>query len=208
MNTFTRVICAAVMCVVFQGMVLAQLAYNVPFSAEDWDLDGAKTTVVASSGTVSWSEADGICLGDGMGGGFNWDDKYVVIALSDAGTPERLSATTKTKTVSSLTPATDVLFSVSVSADNETFEEVWSSKEKNNTVDVELPATTKFVKIMYSGNFGGCFQSLMVTGTVVESAVENVEVPTGRSCKVMMNGQIYILKDNQLYDCLGRAVME
>ena len=202
-KNFTRFF-ALLASVVMPAMAMAELAYNVPFSKEDWN---DETTIVADKGNNEWSSEHGICLGDNGLGGFDYSDKYVVIALASNATPMRLTATTKTRdTAGTNNGATGVFFSVSTSADNENFAEVWTSKSKNNNIDVALSKDTRYVKLLYSGNFAGCIESLIVYGEVVGTGVEDLFAPQNTAVKVMKNGQIYILKDGQLYDCLGRMV--
>lgn len=202
-KNFTRFF-ALMASVVVPSMAMAELAYNVPFAEADWNNE---TTIVTSKGSNEWSSKHGICLGDNVLGGFDFSDKYVVIALADDAVPTRMTATTKTRdTAGTNNGATGVLFSVSVSADNDTFTEVWSSNSKNNDIDVELPVDTRYVKLLYSGNFAGCFEALTVWGEEKETGVEDIFAPQNKALKVMKNGQIYILKDGQLYDCLGRMV--
>ena len=202
-KNFTRFF-ALVVSVVMPCMAMAELAYNVPFTEADWN---DETTIVADEGDNAWSSKHGICLGNNVLGGFDYDDKYVVIALANNATPTRVTATTKTRDTAGLnTGATRVYFSVSVSADNESFAEVWTSESKKNDIDVTLPADTRYLKVLYSGNFAGCVEGLTVYGEVVETGVEDLIAPQSTAVKVMMNGQIYIVKDNQMYDCLGRMV--
>ena len=202
-KNFTRFF-ALVVSVVMPCMAMAELAYNVPFTETDWN---DETTIVADEGDNAWSSKHGICLGNNVLGGFDYDDKYVVIALANNATPTRVTATTKTRDTAGLnTGATRVYFSVSVSADNENFAEVWTSESKKNDIDVTLPADTRYLKVLYSGNFAGCVEGLIVYGEVVETGVEDLIAPQSTAVKVMMNGQIYIVKDNQMYDCLGRVV--
>lgn len=202
-KNFTRFF-ALVASVVVPSMAMAELAYNVPFTEADWN---DETTIVADEGDNAWSSKHGICLGNNALGGFDYDDKYVVIALANNATPTRVTATTKTRDTAGLnTGATRVYFSVSVSADNENFAEVWTSESKKNDIDVTLPADTRYLKVLYSGNFAGCFEALTVWGEEKETGVEDIFAPQNKALKVMKNGQIYILKDGQLYDCLGRMV--
>ena len=202
-KNFTRFF-ALVTSVVLPSMAMAELAYNVPFTEADWN---DETTIVADEGDNEWSSKHGICLGNNVLGGFDYDDKYVVIALANNATPTRVTATTKTRDTAGLnTGATRVYFSVSVSADNENFAEVWTSESKKNDIDVTLSADTRYLKVLYSGNFAGCVEGLTVYGEVVETGVEDLKAPQSTAVKVMMNGQIYIVKDNQMYDCLGRMV--
>ena len=202
-KNFTRFF-ALVVSVVMPCMAMAELAYNVPFTEADWN---DETTIVADEGDNAWSSKHGICLGNNVLGGFDYEDKYVVIALANNATPTRVTATTKTRDTAGLnTGATRVYFSVYVSADNENFAEVWTSESKKNDIDVTLPADTRYLKVLYSGNFAGCVEGLTVYGEVVETGVEDLIAPQSTAVKVMMNGQIYIVKDNQMYDCLGRMV--
>ena len=202
-KNFTRFF-ALVTSVVLPSMAMAELAYNVPFTEADWN---DETTIVADEGDNAWSSKHGICLGNNALGGFDYDDKYVVIALANNATPTRVTATTKTRDTAGLnTGATRVYFSVSVSADNENFAEVWTSESKKNDIDVTLPADTRYLKVLYSGNFAGCVEGLTVYGEVVETGVEDLIAPQSTAVKVMKNGQMYIVKDNQMYDCLGRVV--
>ena len=202
-KNFTRFF-ALMASVVVPSMAMAELAYNVPFSEEDWN---DETTIVADKGDNEWSSEHGICLGNNVFGGFDYDDKYVVIALANNATPTRVTATTKTRDTAGFnTGATRVYFSVSVSADNENFAEVWTSESKKNNIDVALPADTRYVKVLYSGNFAGCVEALTVYGEVVVTGVEDLVAAQNTAVKVMKNGQIYILKDGQLYDCLGRII--
>ena len=202
-KNFTRFF-ALVTSVVLPSMAMAELAYNVPFTETDWN---DETTIVADEGDNEWSSKHGICLGNNVLGGFDYDDKYVVIALANNATPTRVTATTKTRDTAGLnTGATRVYFSVSVSADNENFAEVWTSESKKNNIDVTLPADTRYVKVLYSGNFAGCVEALTVYGEVVVTGVEDLVAAQNTAVKVMKNGQIYILKVGQLYDCLGRII--
>ena len=202
-KNFTRFF-ALVTSVVMPCMAMAELAYNVPFTEADWK---DETTIVADEGDNAWSSKHGICLGNNVLGGFDYEDKYVVIALANNATPTRVTATTKTRDTAGLnTGATRVYFSVSVSADNENFAEVWTSESKKNDIDVTLPADTRYLKVLYSGNFAGCVEGLTVYGEVVETGVEDLIAPQSTAVKVMKNGQMYIVKDNQMYDCLGRVV--
>lgn len=202
-KNFTRFF-ALVASVVMPAMAMAELAYNVPFSKEDWNNE---TTIVADEGDNEWSSKHGICLGNNILGGFDYSDKYVVIALAGNATPTRLTANTKTRDTAGLnTGATDVFFSVSTSFDNVNFAEVWSSNSKKNNIDVALPADTRYVKVLYSGNFSGCLEALTVYGEAVETGVEDLAAPKNLAVKVMKNGQMYIVKDNQMYDCLGRII--
>ena len=111
-KNFTRFF-ALVASVVMPAMAMAELAYNVPFTETDWN---DETTIVTNKGDNEWSSKHGICLGDNGLGGFDFSDKYVVIALANNATPTRLTANTKTRDTWGLNSgATDVFFSGSTS---------------------------------------------------------------------------------------------
>ena len=140
-KNFTRFF-ALVASVVVPSMAMAELAYNVPFAEADWDNE---TTIVTSKGSNEWSSKHGICLGDNGLGGFDYNDKYVVIALADNAVPTRMTATTKTRDTAGLNSgATSVFFAVSASAENENFVDVWTSESKKNDIDVALPEDTRY----------------------------------------------------------------
>ena len=203
-KNFTRFFALAMMSVVLPSMAMAELAFNTPFAEADWN---DTTTIVGNKGTNEWSNRHGICLGDNVLGGFDYSEKFVVIALAANGSATRLTATTKTRDTAGLnTGATGVRFSISTSADNENFAEVWTSEAKKNDIDVALSADTRYVKVLYGGNFAGCVQDLTVYGEVVQTSVEDLVAPQSTAVKVMKNGQIYIVKDGQMYDCMGRMV--
>lgn len=149
------VVIAFTMC----NSIFAQLAYNQEFSKSDWDNESTK---IASSGSNSWSS--GICLA-GKTAGFDWSDKYVTIAISPAGIPNHLTCST-----SAQTGATGISFKIFTSADNQTFTEAWNSTKGSNTIDIELPKTTKYIKLQYSGNLRGYYKDLQVTNLTYERA--------------------------------------
>lgn len=138
---------------------VAQLPYNTVMTQSHFN-DG--NTKIASSGDNGWD--GGVRLGGTKTGAFsapawNWDDKYIVIALSSNGIPFHLTSSTSTNSSST----TDTKFYVATSSDNKTYTEKWSSDEQNNSVDVELPKDAKYVKLCYSGNFAGYFKNIKVS---------------------------------------------
>ena len=137
----------------------AQLAYNQTFSESDWDNESTK---IESSGANSWN--DGICLA-GKVSGFDWSDKYVIIAISSAGIPNHLTSSTSVQT-----GATKISFKIFTSDDNQTFAEVWNSAKGSNTIDIKLSKTTRYIKLQYSGNLRGYYKDLKVTNLTYEHA--------------------------------------
>ena len=152
---------------------MAQLPYNTTMTSDHYN----DATIVQSNGKNGWD--NGIRLGDKNGGGFNFNDKYVVVALSSNGIPKKLTCTTAVASVNSITPVTGVEFIVSTSSDNETFVEQVKSEEKNNSFEIELSKDVKYIKLCYSGNFAGYFKDIMVEELVYCNAPEhNIWEPT------------------------------
>ena len=135
---------------------MAQLPYNTTMTNNHYN----EATIVKSDGSNGWD--GGIRLGNVNGGGFNYDDKYVVIALSENGIPKKITCNTEAKSISSITPPTDIVFYIAWSADNSSFTTLETKKSKTNSFDVELPKEAKYIKLCYSGNFGGYFTDIVV----------------------------------------------
>lgn len=138
---------------------VAQLPYNTVMTQSHFN-DG--NTKIASSGDNGWD--NGVRLGGTKTGAFsgpawNWDDKYIIIALSSNGIPHHLTCNTSTNSNST----SDTKFYVATSSDNKTYTEVWSSGERNNTIDLELAKDVKYIKLCYSANFAGYFKNIKVS---------------------------------------------
>lgn len=143
---------------------MAQLPYNTTMTSDHY----TDATIVESDGDNGWD--NGIRLGDKTWGGFDYDDKYVVVALSSNGIPKKLTCTTAVGSVTTITPTTGVEFVVSTSSDNETFVEQVKSEEKTNSFEIELSKDVKYIKFCYSGNFAGYFKDIKVTELVYANA--------------------------------------
>lgn len=143
---------------------MAQLPYNTTMTSDHYN----DATIVKSDGDNGWD--NGIRLGNKNLGGFDFSDKYVVVALSSNGIPKKLTCTTAVGSVSSITPTTGVEFVVSTSSDNETFVEQVKSEEKTNSFEIELSKNVKYIKFCYSGNFAGYFKDIKVTELVYANA--------------------------------------
>ena len=135
---------------------MAQLPYNTTMTNDHYN----EATIVKSDGDNGWD--GGIRLGNVNGGGFNYSDKYVVIALSENGLAKKITCTTEAKSISSITPPTDIVFYIAWSADNNNFTTLETKNSKTNSFDVELPKEAKYIKLCYSGNFGGYFTDIVV----------------------------------------------
>ena len=143
---------------------MAQLPYNTTMTSDHYN----DATIVKSDGDNGWD--GGIRLGNKNLGGFDYSDKYVVVALSSNGSPKKLTCTTAVGSVSTITPTTGVEFVVSTSSDNETFVEQVKSEEKTNSFEIELSKDVKYIKFCYSGNFAGYFKDIKVTELVYANA--------------------------------------
>ena len=153
---------------------MAQLPYNTTMTGDHYN----DATIVQSSGKNGWD--NGIRLGDVNGGGFNYNDKYVVVALSNNGIAKKISCNTEAKSISAITPPTDIVFYIAWSADNNEFTTLEAKEAKTNSFDVALPKEAKYIKLCYSGNFGGYFRDIVVEELVYSNAPEhNVWEPIG-----------------------------
>lgn len=124
--------------------------------------------VYNTQGTCAYE--DGIQLGDRVGGGFNWDDKYVDVHFD--GTPDKLSFSTVTTSNS----ATGVDFRVYESADGSNWSQIWNSSSKSaNVSDLQLQPSTRYLRFLWSGNFAGTFANV----TVTEQQIAPIEVAAG-----------------------------
>ncbi len=104
------------------------------------------------SGSYAWD--DGIRLGEPIGGGFNYDDKYVVIKFS--GIPDKLSC-------SFSGGSTGLVYQVYQSADGSNWGSAVIDETKAGSANKQLAPTTRYLKFLYSGNFAGTFSDIKVT---------------------------------------------
>lgn len=138
---------------------VAQLPYNTVMTQSHFD---SSSTKIASSGNNAWD--GGVRLGGSSTSwigepAYNTDDKYIIIALSSSGIPDRLTCSTTTN--SSI--ATSIDFYVATSTNNSSYTKIWNSDNRNNTIDVALSKDVKYIKICYSGNFAGYFKNIKVS---------------------------------------------
>ena len=143
---------------------MAQLPYNTTMTSDHY----TDATIVESDGDNGWD--GGIRLGNKNLGGFDYSDKYVVVALSENGIPKKITCNTEAKSITSITPPTDIVFYIAWSADNSSFTTLETKKSKTNSFDVELPKEAKYIKLCYSGNFAGYFTDIMVSELVYANA--------------------------------------
>lgn len=140
---------------------VAQLPYNTVMTETHYNNNNIK---IASSGDNAWD--GGVRLGGSSTSiwgtdkpAYNWDDKYIIIALSPDGIPNRITCSTSTNSNST----SDTKFYIATSTNNSTYTEKWSSESRSNTIDLELAKDVKYIKLCYSGNFAGYFKNIKVS---------------------------------------------
>lgn len=116
---------------------------------------------VSSDGSNSWDGSKGITLGDATWGGFNWDDKYVVLHFE--GVPDKLTFDIAT----SSSNATQVEWYVQESATNNFNSAIKKTYTHNSTSfasqSIQLDPNSRYVKLCYSGNFAGYFRNVHIS---------------------------------------------
>ena len=123
----------------------------------DLTADNYGSLITSSYYGLTWYN-DGVHIGDASGGGFNFDDKYVVIEFT--GIPDRLSFNAV-----GTGGATGEYYYIQqgTSKDNISGTKLDESESKNWDVDVALDPTTRCVKLCYSGNFATTFRNVRIT---------------------------------------------
>ena len=147
------------MLMVVVGDVWGQLPFNTTMTQSHYN---SSSTKIASSGDNGWD--GGVRLGGTntsifAAPAYNYDDKYIVIALSTNGIPNRITCSTTTNSSS----ATGTDFYIATSPDNKNFTTQKTLSEKNNSFDVQIPKDTRYIKLCYSGNFAGYFKNIVVS---------------------------------------------
>ena len=149
----------AAMLMVVVGDVWGQLPFNTTMTQSHYN---SSSTKIASEGDNGWD--GGVRLGGTSTSifaapAYNFDDKYIVIALSTNGVPNRITCSTATNSNS----ATGTDFYIATSPDNKNFTTQKTLSEKNNSFDVPIPKDTRYIKLCYSGNFAGYFKNIVVS---------------------------------------------
>lgn len=133
------------------------------FTFDHWNDGNIK---VASEGDNSWDNDKQITLGSTGGGGFSWDDKYIIIHFE--GVPDKLSFQIATKGLAG--GPTGVQWYVQEGATKDvTSGKIWTSTYGEGTMDfgdthtIQLAPTSRYVKICYAGNFGGYVRNLQIS---------------------------------------------
>ena len=141
----------------------AQLPYNTTMTQSHYN-NGS--TVIRKEGSISWD--GGVKLGKYAP--FNWDDKYIVIALNQGSIPYQLSFKYKCNSTIATTPD----WYVEESADNANWSRIWSAVTPTTTevsvsdatytvTPITLSKSTRYLKLCYSGNYSGTISEIKVT---------------------------------------------
>lgn len=145
---------------------------HVPFTI---DTDAKRDIFVSNYEAPGYSWDNGIQLGD-AGDGFNYNDKYVDIKFS--GYPDKLTFNTSV-VEAGIFPASDIYWYVKESVDGKTWSDVVWSEENTKQVSLEKPIQlkpeTQYIRLCYSGNFGGVFHNIKVSELKQFSAVDKVD---------------------------------
>lgn len=117
-------------------------------------------------------------IGDG-GGGWNWNDKYIIIEFT--GVPDSLFFTTATTGSARMDNPLDAgdnatnnkFFYVSAGTSKDNLKEIWSSTSKENNYKDKLDPSVHFLKLCYTGNLEGWFKNVRITELNQFDAVPN-----------------------------------
>lgn len=130
--------------------VMTQEAYN----------EGANVTAAGKASPYWDSDKNGVHVG-GSGafsssGGWDWDDKYVIIHVKDV--PSSITFST-----SHSGAATDPEWYLSSSNNGSAWKQEWFSTSKVTNHTVELPSDCRYIKICYSGNLEGWMYDISIS---------------------------------------------
>ena len=153
-------------------MILCALAW----SGEAWgvehlpmNLNSSNWSNWASGSGLTWGNAykkyenwkkvntqTGLKIGD-SGDGFNWEDKIITIQFN--GIPDKLSFRHESQN-----SASGIYWYVKESSDGKTWSnEIWHSESSDNTANIQLSNSTRYVQLVYSGNLAGVFSSVSIS---------------------------------------------
>lgn len=149
----------------------AQLPYNTTMTSTHYNDSKVK---VGSDGESysqnAWS--GGIFLQAGTrknlwgtikGEEWNWEDKYVIIALKTNSIPYQLKFKYKCNSLIATNPD----WYVAESSDKSNWTTIWSTESNSISTSalqtVDLSKSTKYIKFCYSGNYGGTYSDIKVT---------------------------------------------
>lgn len=134
----------------------------------DFQVPGGFSDPWAAANGPTWTEG-GIHFGNGgIGsgdGGWNWDDKHIIIEFT--GIPNTLKFTTNTATGATTETNSDLFFYVSEGKRNTNGEieytKTWEYTSASNNVTETLNPESRILKFCYTGNLEGWFKNITVT---------------------------------------------
>ena len=167
----------------------AELAYNAILTQNDFNNNKTVISKIIPDGSeVVWDNGQIRCGGASSkiteAPAWNWDDKGIVIALA-AGVPNQLSFQYATNNVTSTKGSTDWSapdWYVDESADGSKWTNAWTINSNSTTFSsktVNLSATTRFIRLYFSGNFAGYFKDIKVTEQVLMGVPSPAELDFG-----------------------------
>lgn len=171
---------------------------ELPFNMTEAAFNEGVSVTASGKATPYWdSDYNGIHFG-GSGifsdkEGWDWDDKYVIIQLKDI-------PTTLTFSGNQSGTATKVEWYVATSENGVDYANIWSSSSKPSNQTLDLPESTKFVKICYSGNLEGWIYDVSIeakycTFKVVSEGVIKMQE------SIKPNYPVPAVDNNQTKDC-------
>ena len=127
----------------------AQLPYNTNLTQSHYN---DSKTVIKKEGSISWESVVKL----GKYAPFNWDDKYIVIALNQSSIPYQLSFKYKCNSTIATTPD----WYVEESSDNSNWSRIWStvtptsssvsvSDDVYTATPIDLSKSTKYIKLFH-----------------------------------------------------------
>lgn len=126
---------------------------HVPFTLSSSNY----SSLVTSNKNVTDKSGNNIQLGQPVTGGFNWDEKYIVVHFS--GIPAQL-----TFSATGQSGQTKINWKVQESANGSSWTSAWTSNQRtNNNVSITLKPTTRYLKFSSWGNLSSTFSNITVT---------------------------------------------
>ncbi len=151
----------------FALSAFAQLAVPFTFTQDNFN-DGSVVIANVNEGKedtpAKWSS--GIYFGGSntMQDGFNWEDKYIIIAIDGIADLLSFETTTVWSATRALVPSeTDYFWYISESETQDFGSPIWTSIEQKNKQNIELSKTTKYIKLCYTGNLNGTITNFAVS---------------------------------------------
>lgn len=168
------------------SMTVENDVLHLPMSFNN-DLWNNSSVKVSTEGSVSWDNSNGVVLGSVNGGGFDSEDKYIVIHFN--GIPDKLTfgiavpSSVGAGIGSMLGGISNVEWFVKESATSSMPSATsWTSTYSGTdfqTNTVQLDPSTRYVLLCYSGNFGAYYKNISISELKYVKDPEPVSVDFG-----------------------------